>query len=414
MVACDCRADAIRAERLDLLLQRGNLGPLRHLTFDESASAGPSADPTLQRRFEEAMELARRYADRPNGWLVLAGASGSGKTHLAAAIANHSMDAGTPTLFMVVSDLLDHLRTIVGPETADDYHQTFEDLKNVPLLVLDDLGAQSSTPWADEKLYQILNHRFNSRLPTVITTSIPLAQLDDRLRTRFNDTTLVAVCDLAQAPEGDSGDLNVQALKLLSAMTFDSFESRRSGLTEKQHQSLVHAYKAAKSYAGDPDGWLVLMGDVGSGKTHLAAAIANHRTSRGLPALFVVVSDLLDHLRSTYAPDSPITYDAMVQRIRTAPFLVLDDLGTQTATPWAREKLFQIVNHRYNDRLPTVFTSSQEMDDLTQADPRLASRLIDTSLTAAFILDVPDYRSGELTRPKRAPETPTRRRGRAR
>ena len=73
---------------------------------------------------------------------------------------------------------------------------------------------------------------------------------------------------------------------------------------------------------------------------------------RGEPALFVVVPDLLDHLRAAYRPGAEIGYDELFERVRSAPVLVLDDLGTQSPTPWAQEKLFQLINHRFNTRLP--------------------------------------------------------------
>jgi len=55
------------------------------------------------------------------------------------------------------------------------------------LLVLDDLGTESATPWAREKLYQLLNFRYNAHLPTIITTAKPIDELDERIRTRILD-----------------------------------------------------------------------------------------------------------------------------------------------------------------------------------------------------------------------------------
>ena len=66
-------------------------------------------------------------------------------------------------------------------------------------------------------------------------------------------------------------------------------------------------------FARDPQGWLVLMGGYGAGKTHLAAAIANYRIALGHPALFVVVPDLLDYLRATYSPTSDTGLDERLE-----------------------------------------------------------------------------------------------------
>ena len=81
--------------------------------------------------------------------------------------------------------------------------------------------------------------------------------------------------------------------------TFDTFRTREGA----QRQALA----AAQAFARTPSGWLVLVGANGRGKTHLAAAIANQRIAQGQPALFVVVPDLLDHLRATYHPNSRVS-----------------------------------------------------------------------------------------------------------
>ena len=58
-------------------------------------------------------------------------------------------------------------------------------------------------------------------------------------------------------------------------------------------------------------------------------------------ALFTFVPDLLDHLRATYSPNSPVQYDQLFEQVKSTPLLILDDLGAETSTPWAKEKLYQ-------------------------------------------------------------------------
>ena len=87
--------------------------------------------------------------------------------------------------------------------------------------------------------------------------------------------------------------------------------------------------------------------------------------------------------------------------MRTAPLLILDDLGTQTATPWAREKLYQIFNYRYNAELPTVITTALRLDEI---DPRIRSRMLDTRLCKIFGILAPTYTaSGEKPPATRRP-----------
>jgi len=106
--------------------------------------------------------------------------------------------------------------------------------------------------------------------------------------------------------------------------------------------------------------------------------------------MFVVVPDLLDHLRATFSPTSSVSYDRLFDHVRTASLLILDDLGTQSATPWAREKLYQLINYRYNAELPTVITTSSPLDEI---DPRVRSRMLDRRICEIYVLNVPSYRA---------------------
>jgi DNA replication protein DnaC len=126
----------------------------------------------------------------------------------------------------------------------------------------------------------------------------------------------------------------------------------------------------------------------------------------GTRVLFVVVSDLLDHLRATYQPGSPVSFDRRSNEVRRAWLLVLDDLGVQNATPWAQEKLFQLLNYRSLGGLPTIITVSS--DDWSRLDARLQSRLQDTSICTILDMDVPSYR-GPITEPKQVRRTTRRR-----
>ena len=162
-------------------------------------------------------------------------------------------------------------------------------------------------------------------------------------------------------------------------------------LDEEGIKNLGRALQLAQSFAEQPDGWLVFTGTYGCGKTHLAAAIANACQARGQAAYFVVVPDLLDHLRATYSPDSRVGYDVLFEAIRAAPLLILDDLGSHSSTPWAQEKLFQLINHRYNARLPTVVTTNLALEDI---DERLSSRMYDQRVSVCFSIQVPAYRIG--------------------
>jgi DNA replication protein DnaC len=353
---------------------------------------GRSGSAISQERFARAYKAARDFAKAPEGWLVLLGPSGSGKTHLAAAITNERLSQGYPVLYKSVPDLLDDLRETFSPDQDVTYNQTFDQMRSAPMLVLDDLGTQSSTPWAREKLDQLLNYRFNQALPTVIVTSTAMAKLDERIRTRLTDPVLCQVYLLEESQTDMDYDWP-SGLELQKSMTFTRFDWRRINLASEQQRNLEQAYRLALDFAKSPEGWLVFMGVTGCGKTHLAAAIVNYRYQARKPALFVVVPEFLDHLRSTFNPESKVSYDQLFERVKSRPLLVLDDFGEQTTTPWVREKLYQVITHRYNAKLPTVFTTRCSLEEILEdMDSAISSRLVDHQFSTPFNITAPDYR----------------------
>jgi len=377
------------------LRSASNLGLLTRMTFESFLADGHALNRQMRENLRGAYRRALEFAQNPQGWLILKGSYGCGKTHLAAAIANHQVELGRQVLFVVVPDLLDHLRAAFAPHSSVRFDQRFEAVRTAPLLILDDLGTQSSTPWAQEKLYQILNYRYNAQLPTVITTNSELEDLDARLRARVADVDRSSIVTiLARDYRGTEirEQDELSSLGLHQHQTFDSFDLRSHDpeVDAAHRTNLERALNVAEDYAQNPKGWLIITGGYGSGKTHLAAAIANHRTEDCHPALFVLVPDLLDHLRAAYGPRSSVGFDRRLEQIKRAPLLVLDDLGTHSATAWAQEKLFQVLDYRYNAKLPTVVTLTTD----AELDRRMVTRLFDLSLSQRFGLTAPSYRVG--------------------
>ncbi len=391
-VPCKCVQSEQDTERFSRLKQYSNLGSLDRFTFDNLIAEGRSSNPQAQERFNQAFKAAKEYAAKPEGWLVFSGPSGSGKTHLAVAIINEHIEKGQPAFYITTPDLLDRLRSSFSPNSETPYDEFFEQVKTTPLLALDDLGVQSGTAFAKEKLDQLLTSRFNGGLPTVIITAVPLDALDDRLRTRLTDARLCRVFILQEASANFIYAWPPE-FELQKNMTFINYK-RRTDLSIEQQDNMDKAYRIAFDFAKNPEGWLVFMGETGCGKTHLASAIVNYRYEIGKPALFVVVPDFLDHLRSAFNPESKISYDQLFESVKTAPLLVLDDFGEQSTNPWVKEKLYQLFNFRYNGRLPTIITTRLSLDDIMEkVDPSISSRLADRLISVTFNIIAPDFRN---------------------
>lgn len=133
--------------------------------------------------------------------------------------------------------------------------------------------------------------------------------------------------------------------------TFDNFDKRRQG----------EAYKACKEFAekaGDGSG-LILMGSVGTGKTHLAASIAHYAIEHGIVTKFGNVTDIFRSLRDAFTTDEDI-----LSEVQAVPLLILDDLGKENLTEWVKETLYSIINYRYEHMLSTVITTNLTMTEL--------------------------------------------------
>lgn len=381
-------ADTERQERLRRL---SNLGDFADKTFYNFYIDEEVLKPSERISLHQAYTLATEYAERPIGWLLLEGSYGCGKTHLAAAIGNHRLQQGDVVLFITVPDLLDYMRSSFATNSEMSYDETFERIRNAPFLILDDLGTENSSAWAQEKMFQLFNHRYNKRLPTVITTNLDLDSLDPRIHSRLLDEGLSRRCKIT-APDYRSKVSNQQDslsdLQLYADLSFKNFDLKRK-LTPDEANKLLGIYNAAMKYVEEPQGWLVFSGNNGTGKTHLAAAIANDLREKGVDVVFVTVPDLLDYLRVTFNPDSPVTFDQRFQMVRNAPLLIMDNFSTE-GTTWAKEKLFQIVDYRFITRKLTIFTTNTKVDRM---ETRFRSRLMDKRRCVEIEFEVPPYSS---------------------
>ena len=428
---CVCRANEIAENARNRLYEMSNLSRLSHLTFENfSRSGNPKAEfvsPQELANLHDAFNASEEFAKNLKGWLLLEGSYGCGKTHLAAAIANDCVQKGVPTLFITVPDLLDSLRFAYhDPETT--FEARFEDIRNADLLVMDDFGTQNATPWAQEKLFQIINYRYTNKLPTVITTNLILDEIESRIRSRLQDSDFVKYIritapDFRRPTETSNPGISMLSFSHIKEMSFGNFETRddevgkeivttitkerqdkfgrsykdkeivREKVTAQHIKRLHEAMDAAVHFAENPNGWLVILGQSHCGKTHLAASIGNYRLLLGGQAILTEVSTLLDYLKATFRPNSDVTFDRRSYEIRTTPLLMLDDIKESgISSVWAEDKLHQLLNHRYYANLPTVITSTLDPDSFAKSYPSLWNKILDTSKCQVCVIDMPPYR----------------------
>ena len=397
---CECQqSEADQTRRREALERYSRLGTLRDATFNLADPYGPTDNPVNRRAFAEALSAASRYADEPVGWLTFSGPSSSGKTYLAAAIANRQIELGNAALFITVSDLLDYLRSGFDDDTELGFVDLFEQVRDATLLVLDDLPTRSATPWTQEKLFQLLAGRHSARLPTVITLRGAPNRLDEFLRTRLESVDGFARLYNLGRISADYGQ-NIGAIpgNMRRRMTFDAFNPDGYGRLSADEKASLSTTKAfMQNWVKLPTNWLFLIGSEGAGKTHLAVAAAVTRQDAGDEVFFSSVVDLLDHLRAAFAPDSPITHGDLLDHIRTVNLLVLDDMGAERTNDFAEEKLFQIIDYRYAEQLPTIITTSR-MDVIEKNRSRILARLRDQLVVTQLMVLAPDYRLGDAGR----------------
>lgn len=109
---------------------------------------------------------------------------------------------------------------------------------------------------------------------------------------------------------------------------------------------------------------LILTGNNGAGKTHLACSIANELIKNGIPIIYGTLINLLAELKNTYDNDNNISEMEIIKLYEKVDLLVIDGLGKEKPSEWGLEKLFTIINSRYENNLPVIITTNYDQNSL--------------------------------------------------
>lgn len=194
-IPCVCQRDRMERDRADRMRRRCGMSDaeLQRWRFESfyperCVPAEGVAPQVVVKAMQAGKATCEAYGRNPKGWLVLQGGTGVGKTHLAYAIAAQALNRGEGVYAHSVAEMLEMLRA----GYANDMHDAWiRELKELDLLVLDDLGAQRNTEWAQEQLYEIIDRRYAMQRALVVTTNYNLESsdcpIDGRILSRLRD-----------------------------------------------------------------------------------------------------------------------------------------------------------------------------------------------------------------------------------
>lgn len=178
-----------RQQEIDRLFNMSKLGErFKKRTFDTFI---------VDEENNKAYETAKRFVNNFEGakaegyGIVFSGTCGSGKTHIACSIGIELLNKGIPVIYGTAITLLGKIKDTYSSNGKES--DLLDLYSNVELLIIDDLGKENPSEWVVEKLYYIINQRYENLKPTIITSNFDLSSLADRLTVKNNKSTAEAI-----------------------------------------------------------------------------------------------------------------------------------------------------------------------------------------------------------------------------
>ena len=191
-------------------------------------------------------------------------------------------------------------------------------------------------------------------------------------------------CECRALREAESILKNSGISEEFSKKTFDNFDYSRNTQT-------INAYTVAKSYAKNfknienkRNNSIMLMGQVGGGKTHLCLAIANDFMKNGIGVVYMNYREDITYIKQNIL-DSEV-YNKYLNRYKNARVLLIDDLFKGNITSSDINIIFEIINYRYFNNKPIIISSEKYKSDLIKIDEAIGSRILE--MCGAFNIEV--------------------------
>lgn len=121
----------------------------------------------------------------------------------------------------------------------------------------------------------------------------------------------------------------------------------------------------------------------GSGKTRMAASMANQFLADGHRVKFATSSEIIEQIKKTWDQDSKISERDLLSDLKDVEILIIDDFGAERNSDWINDKFYQIVNYRYINKLVTIYTSNYTENEI-QYNERISSRIKECSYSVQF------------------------------
>ncbi|MDU3520190.1 MAG: ATP-binding protein [Clostridium saudiense] len=143
-----------------------------------------------------------------------------------------------------------------------------------------------------------------------------------------------------------------------------TFENWNHDIGSEKIFNICSKYASNFTKAKEDNLGLMLYGEPGNGKTHAVSCIANYLMLRGIPTICVSINKMLERIKETYSSYGKEGEETVLKSLSNADLLIIDDLGTEQKNEWSAAKIYNIMDSRYRNGLPTIITTNINLKDL--------------------------------------------------